>query len=117
MDENEPGQPYGPAAAAAAPPPDAATLRARLNLETAVIAWEELARHFARGAVLTVDRELDLIEAAAAVAEDDRQRVGAWLEENRLHPTTIAEAREWTEGRADVWSVVVAPWVLVQAIA
>jgi len=114
MEKNEPGQRYHPAAATASPLPDALPLRAKLNLETAVIAWEELARHFARGAVLTVDRDLDLIEAAAAVAEDDRPRVGAWLDSNSLHRTTTAEARAWTQGRAEVWSVVVAPWVLVQ---
>lgn len=117
MDKNETGQPYHADSAAASPTPDASTLRAKLNLETAIIPWEELARHFARGAVLTVDRELDLIEAAAAVAEDDRHRVGEWLDSNRLHRTTTTEARAWTEGKADVWSVVVAPWVLVQAIA
>lgn len=117
MDKNEAGQSHHLDTAAAPPPRDPASLRTRLNLETAVIAWEEVARHFARGAVLTVNRDLDLIEAAAAVAEDDRQRVAAWLEADKLHRTTTTEAREWAEGRAEVWSVVVAPWVLVQAIA
>lgn len=117
MDKNKTGHPYRSDTATASPPADPLPLRAKLNLETAVIAWDELARHFARGAVLTVDRELDLIEAAAAVAEDDRPRVRAWLDSNSLHRTTTAEARAWTEGRAEVWSVVVAPWVLVQAMA
>src|SRR5690554_6148842 len=41
-----------------------ADLRQHLNGETARIAWRELERHFARGAVVTVDPGLDLIDVA-----------------------------------------------------
>lgn len=94
--------------------PDAETLRAKLNLETAVIGWDELHRHFARGAVITVGRELDLIEAAAVMAEDNRPQVEQWLDDEKLWRTTTAEARHWADSGARLWTVVVAPWVLVQ---
>lgn len=114
MEEETTATPHDASGVDDAPAPDARTLRAKLNLETAVIPWSELERHFARGAVLTVDRGLDLIEAAAAVAEDDRPRVLGWLDQDRLRRTTLAEARRWSAEQASLWTVVVAPWVLVQ---
>ena len=39
-------------------------LSIRLNTETARISWQELERHFARGALLTVSPGLDLVEVS-----------------------------------------------------
>lgn len=79
--------------------------------------WSELAGHFARGKVIRVSTELDLIEVAAAVAEDDAAAVGQWADSGRLGPVSDAEAREWQERDAVLWAVVVKPFVLVQSSA
>lgn len=94
-----------------------ADLRQRLNTETARIAWYELERHYARGAVVTVDPDLDLIDVAARMIEDETASVQGWLEEDRMRRTTTEEARHWHREGAELWCVVVAPWVLVQAPA
>lgn len=92
-------------------------LRSRLNAETARIRWTELARHYARGAMITVDPGRDLIEVAEAVARDDTTRVQDWLEQDALRRTSEDEARRWSAGAdPEFWCVVVAPWVLVQEI-
>ena len=39
--------------------------RQELHLETARINWQELETHFARGVVIRVDSDLDLIEVAS----------------------------------------------------
>lgn len=89
-------------------------LRIRLNGETARIRWAELGRQFAAGRAIRVSRELDLVEVAAAVAEDDSARVHAWLAADGMAAVSDQEARTWLQRDARVWAVVVKPYVLVQ---
>lgn len=85
-----------------------------LNEETAIIAWSELVRHFARGVVINVTAELDLVETAASVANDDTEAVQSWLESGLMRRASDDDARDWTVREPDFWCVVTAPWVLVQ---
>lgn len=89
-------------------------LSARLNTETARISWTELQRHFARGMLLTVSPELDLVKVGAHMIHDDKTIIDAWLENAELRKTNDDDARGWSEGEHELWAVVVAPWVLVQ---
>ena len=86
----------------------------RLNAETARISWQELERHFARGALLTVSPALDLVEVGVHMINDDKTMVDAWLESGDLRKTTDQDALQWSENDATLWAVVIAPWVLVQ---
>lgn len=92
----------------------AAELRARLNAETGPISWPELERHFARGVVVHVAAELDLVEVAARMVEDDRDSISAWMDAGQLGPATDAQARDWQTRHPDFWAVVAAPWVVIQ---
>lgn len=89
-------------------------LRAKLNGETAKVAWAELQRHHARGVVVRVAGELDLIEVAVAMAQDNGAAVSQWMHVGQLEKPTDDQARDWLLRDPDLWSVVVAPWVLVQ---
>lgn len=93
---------------------DSSTLYAKLLGETASITWQELQPFFARGALLRVASESDLIEAAQAVAQDDREKVAVWLAEGHLAKLEAEQAQDWLERDPSLWAVVVAPWVLVQ---
>ncbi len=88
--------------------------RAKLNLETARMSWRELQRFFASGAAIYVSSELDLIEVAFQVSEDNKPEVMAWMNAGQVVRVSDAQALEWFEGDADVWAVVVSPYVLVQ---
>ena len=89
-------------------------LRAKLNSETARLAWHELLRHFAAGLVVLVDDALDLIEVAVAFTNDDRRAVEAWMLEGRVAKASDAQAAAWLDADASMWTVVVRPWILVQ---
>lgn len=89
-------------------------LRAKLNGETARLAWKELERHYARGVVIRVAMDQDLVEVALSFARDDRERVAALLESGAVARVSDAEALDWQGREAVLWGVVVAPWVLVQ---
>ena len=88
--------------------------RAKLNLETAQIAWRELQRFFASGAALKVSSDLDLVEVALQMSEDNAEQIREWMLAGKLGKVTDEQAAEWFETDALVWGVVVSPWLLVQ---
>lgn len=88
--------------------------RAKVNLETSRIAWKELQRFFASGAALVVSPALDLVEVAFQISEDNRETVSGWIGAGHLGPVSDAQALAWVEADAEVWAVVVSPYVLVQ---
>ncbi|HEX2531574.1 MAG TPA: DUF2288 domain-containing protein [Burkholderiaceae bacterium] len=89
-------------------------LRKKLNLETARLPWKELLRHFAAGNVIAVSGELDLVEVALRMANDDAAAIAQWMAESRVAKVSDAQARAWLETDAALWAVVVKPWILVQ---
>lgn len=93
---------------------DEQLLYAKLNGETAQIPWSELQRYFASGLVIQVNEELDLVDVATRVAKDDTAAVSQWMSENRLGKVDDEQAQAWLETDAQVWAVVVRPWILVQ---
>src|SRR5512143_2201014 len=91
-------------------------LRAKLNLETAQLAWPELERHFARGVVIKVAAGMDLVDAALQVAENNTATVQQWLADGRIAKAELSDAEDWHARQPMFWAVVVAPWILVQEV-
>lgn len=91
-------------------------LHAKLNGETARLAWQELQRHFARGVVIKVAPGLDLVEVATQFALDDKQAILNHLNTGAVASASAEDAIGWNERRSVFWAVVTAPWVLVQEI-
>lgn len=89
-------------------------LYAKLLSETARISWQELQPFFARGALLKVAMGEDLVAIAAALAEDDRTRVAAWLDGGQLCKVEAEQAQDFLVRDPQLWAVVVAPWVVIQ---
>lgn len=87
-----------------------------LAQETAKIAWSELQRFFAQGQVLQVADGLNLVAVAAEVAADDKAKVEARIASGDIAHVGDEQAKAWIENDSSVWSVVVAPWILVQNI-
>ncbi|MEO8333265.1 MAG: DUF2288 domain-containing protein [Gallionella sp.] len=88
--------------------------RVKVNLETAQIAWKELQRFFASGAAIHVSDELDLVEVAFQMSEDNAAQIRQWMMSGKLGKVTDEQAAAWLAIDALVWAVVVSPWVLVQ---
>lgn len=91
-------------------------LRTQLNLETGKLVWKELERHFARGVVIKVSAELDLIEVAMCMINNDATHFAPWYESGKVARADIIDAEKWYKNSAEFWAVVVKPWVLVQEI-
>ena len=90
------------------------SLRDKLLGETARISWLELQRFFAQGKVIQVDPALDLVEIAVYFAEDNSDKVEPLIVESLISVPGDEQAQRWFDSNAELWSVVVAPFVLVQ---
>jgi hypothetical protein len=88
--------------------------RAKLNLETAQMPWLEMQRYFASGIALYVSSELDLVEVAWQMSQDKTELIKQWMETGRFAKVSDEQAAQWVETDAQLWTVVVSPWVLVQ---
>lgn len=95
------------------PPPDEA-LWGELNSQTARISWQELERHFARGVVVRVGPEQDLVAVAMMLVRDRAGKIEELISAGELQRATDEHALDWSGRDPELWAVVVAPWVLVQ---
>ncbi|WP_166266732.1 DUF2288 domain-containing protein [Marinobacter caseinilyticus] len=89
-------------------------LKSRLNLETSQIGWRDLQTYYARGHVVRVSPELDLLDVAAELTADNKARFEQWMRADQVGDVPPALAQAWYDRNAELWAVVIAPWVLVQ---
>ena len=90
------------------------SLRDKINLETGRINWLDLQTFYARGQVILVNKQMDLIGVAEKLSQDDTKQFEKWLSENKISYVKDSQALEWYENKKELWAVVVMPWVLVQ---
>ncbi|BBP03530.1 hypothetical protein TPL01_08370 [Sulfuriferula plumbiphila] len=89
-------------------------MRAQLNTETAQVDWAELQRFFAKGVLIQVNSNLDLVDVAAHIACDDSVTVQTWMATGKVIKLSDKTATDWHSRSPLLWAVVVAPWILVQ---
>jgi len=89
-------------------------LRAHLHGETSKLPWTELEKHFARGVVFKVEKGLDILDVAIVIARDDKDSLKTWIDNKQVMAVEADDAMKWHEASASLWSVVVAPFILVQ---
>ena len=58
----------------------------------------------------------DLIDAALLIAENNATTVQAWLADGSIARAEMSDAEDWHARQPMFWTVVVAPWVLVQEV-
>lgn len=89
-------------------------LRSEYLGQTARVPWRELQPHYARGAVVSVSSQCDLVEVAVQLGMDNTSAFQAWIESGAVAAVDDEQALSWFESDAELWAVVAAPWVLVQ---
>ncbi len=90
--------------------------RQQLLNESGVLGWDELVKHFARGVVVKVECDVDLIDVAMSFCEDNAAAVSQWLDAGAVQRASDDDARRWTTENPHFRCVVTAPWVLVQQL-
>lgn len=89
-------------------------LRAHLHGETSKLPWTELEKHFARGVVFKVAKGIDILDVALVIARDDKDTLKVWIDNKEVLAVEVEDAQRWHDTSASLWSVVVAPFILVQ---
>jgi hypothetical protein len=92
-------------------------IRHLLNSQTGKVSWPELQRHFARGCIIKVAPEQDIIEIAAKMVEDDAAAIEKLSNDAAISRASTEDAKLWQETQPTFWTLVVAPWVLIQPIS
>ena len=88
--------------------------RERFVQEMAPIAFKELQKHFAKGIIIHVSHELDLVEVAMKLHQDDAKTIKNWMTEEKLVRAHDEHAKHWLAQDMNLMAVTAAPWVLVQ---
>ncbi|MFC3852083.1 DUF2288 domain-containing protein [Salinispirillum marinum] len=89
-------------------------LTAVLNQQAARISWAELQPYFARGQVIVVQPGLDLITVGRELIRDNTATFKAWTDAEQVTGVSNEQAQIWYDQNAELWALVIAPWVLVQ---
>jgi len=89
-------------------------LSEKLNLETARAPWRELQTFFASGLVLQVKTSQDLLVVAEQISADNAPLFQQWLDDKTVQKVTDEQALTWYETDAELWTLVIKPWILVQ---
>lgn len=90
--------------------------RAKLNLETAQMAWRDMQRYFASGVALYIAPGLDLVEVGYQISVDNVAQIQTWMQAGQFGKVSDEQAAAWVAADAMLWTVVVSPWVLVQPL-
>jgi hypothetical protein len=89
-------------------------LRAEFHAQTAQIPWHKLQTHYARGAVIWVSSELNLVEVAVQLQQDNKALFEQWIGEEKLAAISDVQGQQLYTENPTLWAVVAPPWVLVQ---
>src|SRR6202012_5028325 len=76
----------------------------KLLRETAKIGWSELERFFARGMLLLVARDLDLVSVAEAIANDNTEQVSQWLASGLVERVQANTAADFAARDPELWA-------------
>ncbi len=89
-------------------------MRELLAASMGPIEFSDLRAHLTRGAVIVVDRSLDLLDVGEAVARDDKALVAAWIEARLIGKPSLETIERWSKTEGPAWvSLIVQPFVLL----
>lgn len=91
-------------------------LAQKLKEEIDTISWNGLTTHFAKGNVILIGQELDLLTAAIAVANDDTETIKTWMAEKSFLKPDVAEATIFSKHNTNFQFLIIQPFVLVKEI-
>ena len=93
-----------------------ADLREKLASEIDVTDWVALEPHATAGRLFIVAEELALLDAAVAIAGDDKGQVERWIASGQLGRPTASQVTEFqSQTGLGLACVIVSPFVLAQA--
>lgn len=91
-------------------------LKQKLNFETAKISWKEIEPFFAKGTLLQIERGDDLVNVADLIASNKVKEMESLILNKKIAFATPEWVRKNCLPTTELWTVVVAPYVLCQLV-
>jgi hypothetical protein len=92
-------------------------IREQLNRDLADTDWQDLLPHAKRDAIIVIETELNLLDAATAIATDDKTLVQTWIDRQLIAKPSASQLARWNEHPQTHFTVaIVQPFVLIQEI-
>jgi hypothetical protein len=90
-------------------------MRDQLAASMGPIEFSDLRAHIARNAVVIIHPSLDLLVVGEAMAQDDKSKLAAWIEQGLVTKPSLETLAAWSKITGPAWTaVVVQPFVLVR---
>jgi hypothetical protein len=87
-----------------------------LKQECAPRAYKEIEQFFARGMLVLVAEDLDIIEVALCIQADDTQQINEWISSEKVIRVHDEYALKWSKKETILMAVTAVPWLLVQEV-
>jgi len=87
-----------------------------LKEECAPVFYKEIEKFFARGMLVLISQEIDIIHVALAIQNDDTKTMQKWIEEQKVIRVHDEHALKWSKVNETLLAITAVPWVLVQEI-
>lgn len=91
------------------------SLNEKLAQDVAEITWQDLLPHAKRDAVIVIQEELELLEVATAIAEDNTASVQGWIGNQSISKPTAEQLTAWNQTPQKLFVVlIVQPFVIIK---
>ena len=89
-------------------------IKTQLKEQIAEIDWKDLIPHAQRDVIVIVHPQLDIIDVGCAIAEDNKNVVQNWINEQLLQKPTAEQLSKWNETPTQKFpTIIVQPFVLI----
>ena len=90
-------------------------IKTQLSEQLASIEWNLLIPHAQRDALVIVKEQLNLLDVAVAVAEDNSTAVQSWISQQLIYKPSPQDLSTWnSDPKKQFMTLIVQPFVLVQ---
>ena len=91
------------------------SLNEKLAQDVAEITWQDLLPHAKRDAVIVIQEELELLEVATAIAEDNTVSVQGWIGNQSISKPTAEQLTAWNQTPQKLFAtLIVQPFVIIK---
>jgi len=88
-----------------------------LKGECAPVFYKEIEKFFAKGMLVLVTNELDIINVALAIQNDQKEQMEQWIKDKQVIRVHDEHAISWSKTNEPLMAITAVPWVLVQEIS
>lgn len=93
-------------------------VRERLARDLAEVSWKDMRVHLQRDVIILVAEDLDLVDVAVDVAQDNKHQVSLWISSGQLTKPSREQIDQWEHQLDKPFRMLIAqPYILAQPVS